>query len=72
MKLDREKLDMITSLPDESLWKIIQALGISSGIDLSNVSVGKNEIAKIRSALSVMTDNDITRAQEIIDEAKNK
>ena len=72
MKLDKEKLDQITALPDESLWKIIQALGVSSGIDLSRVAVGPEQIAKIRTALGVMTDEDISRATEIISEAKKK
>ncbi len=72
MKLDREKLDMLSNLPDESLWKIIQALGTSSGVDLSSVRVGPREISKIRRALSVMTDSDIDRAREIIDEAGKK
>ena len=72
MKLDKQKLDQITSLPDDSLWKIIQALGISSGIDLSSVSVSPSQIEKIRSALTYMTDSDIARATEIISEAKKK
>ena len=72
MKIDKEKLNQIASLPDESLWQIIRALGVSSGIDLSGVSVSKEQIAKIRSALGVVTDDDIARAKEIISDSKKK
>ena len=72
MKLDKDKLNQIAALPDESLWQIIRALGISSGIDLSSVNVTTAQIAKIRSALGIMTDDDISRATEIISAAKNK
>ena len=72
MKIDKEKLNQIASLPDESLWQIIRALGVSSGIDLSGVSVSREQIAKIRSALSVVTDDDIARAKEIISDSRKK
>lgn len=72
MKLDKEKLNQIASLPDESLWQIIRALGVSSGIDLSGVSVSREQIAKIRSALGVVTDDDISRAKEIISDSRKK
>ena len=72
MKIDKEKLNQIASLPDESLWQIIRALGVSSGIDLSGVSVSREQIAKIRSALGVVTDDDIARAREIISDSKKK
>lgn len=72
MKIDKEKLNQIASLPDESLWQIIRALGVSSGIDLSGVSVSREQISKIRSALGVVTDNDIARAKEIISDSKKK
>lgn len=72
MKIDKEKLNQIASLPDESLWQIIRALGVSSGIDLSGVSVSREQIAKIRSALGVVTDDDISRAKEIISDSRKK
>ena len=72
MKIDKEKLNQIASLPDESLWQIIRALGVSSGIDLSGVSVSREQIAKIRSALGIVTDDDIARAKEIISDSKKK
>ncbi len=72
MKLDKEKLNQIASLPDESLLQIIRALGVSSGIDLSSVSVSADQISKIRSALGIMTDDDIDRAMEIISKSRKQ
>ena len=70
MKLDRNTIQMITRMSDDHLWKIICALGVSSGIDLSGVSVDKNQLAKVRAALGQMTDSDISRATEIIANCK--
>ncbi len=70
MKLDKNTIQMITKMPDDHLWKIICALGISSGIDLSGVNVGPKELQKVRLALSQMTDEDIDRATEIISNCK--
>ncbi len=70
MKLDRNTIQMITKMSDDHLWKIICALGVSTGIDLSGVNVDKNQLAKVRAALTQMTDSDISRATEIIANCK--
>ena len=70
MKLDKNAIQMITRMSDDHLWKIICALGVSSGIDLSSVRVGPKELEKVRLALGQMTDSDIDRAMEIISKAK--
>lgn len=70
MKLDKNAIDKLTKLSDDHLWKIICALGVSSGIDLSGVNVGPREMENVRRALSQVTDNDIGRATEIISNCK--
>lgn len=70
MKLDKNTIQMITKMPDDNLWKIICALGVSSGIDLSGVRMDKNQLEKVRQALCQMTDADIDRATEIIANCK--
>ncbi len=70
MKLDKNTIDMITRMSDENLWRIICALGVSSGIDLSGVTVGPKEMQNVRKALSQMTDDDISRAIEIVENCK--
>ncbi len=70
MKLDKNTIQMITKMSDDHLWKIICALGVSSGIDLSEVKMDKAQLEKVRQALSQMTDADISRATEIIANCK--
>ncbi|MBQ8475249.1 MAG: hypothetical protein IJ499_06280 [Clostridia bacterium] len=70
MKLDKNDIDKLTMLSDDHLWKIICALGTSSGIDLSGVKVGSREMENVRKALSQVTDDDIGRATEIIANCK--
>ena len=70
MKLDKNTIDMLTRMSDENLWRIICALGVSSGIDLSGVTFGPKEMKNVRLALSQMTDDDISRAIEIVNNCK--
>jgi len=72
MKLDKKTLSMLTSLPDDSLWKIICAIASSSGFDLSNVHPKEDDLTKLRTALQSMTDSDISRATEILQSMKKQ
>ncbi len=72
MKIDKKTIDMLTSLPDESLWKMICAIGSAQGFDLSKMNVSTKDIEKLRTALGEMTDSDITRALEIFDSCKKQ
>lgn len=72
MKIDKKAVDMLSSLPDDSLWRVICSLGASSGLDLSGVSVTPAQLDKVRTALGSLTDDDISRAVEILDKFKGK
>ena len=72
MKIDKKTLDMLSALPDDSLWKMICAIGAQSGIDLSSLSVSPSDIAKLRCAMGSLNDCDIGRAVEILEDAKKK
>lgn len=72
MKIDKKTLDMLSALPDESLWKIICAIGSQSGIDLSKVRIKEGEMDKLRSAMATLTDEDIDRASEILSSCKKQ
>lgn len=72
MKIDKNAVNKISSLSDDKLWRVICALGSSSGIDLSTVRVTPTELDKVRLAMSQLTDNDIVRATEIIDACKKQ
>ena len=72
MKIDKKTLDMLSSLPDDSLWKMIVTIGNASGIDLSRVRVRPEELQKLRYAMGSLTDEDIGRASEILNSAKKQ
>ncbi|MBQ3528534.1 MAG: hypothetical protein IJA52_08290 [Clostridia bacterium] len=72
MKIDKKTLDMLSSLPDDSLWKMIVTIGNASGIDLSRVRVRPEELQKLRYAMGNLTDEDIGRASEILNSAKKQ
>lgn len=72
MKINKNTVDKISSLSDDKLWRVICALGSSSGIDLSTVKVTPAELDKVRLAMSKLTDDDIVRATEIINSCKKQ
>lgn len=72
MKIDKKTLDMLSALPDDSLWKMVCTIGASNGLDLSGMNVSQKDMQKLRVALGQVTDADIGRALEIIHSAKKK
>ncbi len=72
MKIDKKTIDMLSSLPDDSLWRMIVAIGSSQGFDLSGMNVRPEDISKLRSAMGTLTDSDISRALEIMESAKKQ
>lgn len=69
MKIDKATVDRLLKQNDEQLWRTIQLIASSSGLNLSGVNRPK-DLSKLRSALSSMTDGDIKRATEIIESYK--
>ena len=92
MKIDKKTVDMLSTLPDDALWRVICSLcapfsprspaktGVTlpmslcagNGLDLSEVKVTGADLDKVRSALRSLTDDDIARAVEILDNFKNQ
>ena len=72
MKIDKKTVDMLSTLPDDALWRVICSLCAGNGLDLSGVKVTGVELDKVRSALCSLTDDDIARAVEILDNFKNQ
>lgn len=72
MILDKNTLEKILRLPDDQLLTVIRALAKESGIDISNLNIGKNQLDSIRKALSSATPEDVSRAADIIRGYKNK
>ena len=72
MKIDKKSVDMLSTLPDDALWRVICSLCAGNGLDLSEVKVTGADLDKVRSALCSLTDDDIARAVEILDNFKNQ
>lgn len=70
MTLDKNSINMLLSLDDAHLATIIRQLAQKSGIPADSLKLGPQELASIRSALSMATDGDISRAAELINSFK--
>lgn len=68
MKIDKKTVDKILTLNDDQLWKIIQAVASKSGVD-KNLDRPK-DMSKIRSTLSSLSEDDITRITELFKKGK--
>ncbi len=62
MKLDRNAVNALLSLDDEQLKAVIRGLAARSGVDLGAFHISEGDIASVRRALSMATDEDISRA----------
>lgn len=66
MKIDKKTIDMLCNMPDERLWGTLKLVASANGINLSGKRMTPRDIAKLRCALSSVTEQDLTRAEEII------
>lgn len=68
MKIDKKNVDKILTLNDDQLWKIIQAVASRSGIDKSLER--PKDMTKIRTTLSSLSEDDVTRITELFKKGK--
>lgn len=71
MKIDKKMIDKVLSLNDEQLWKTIQLVASKSGLNTVKNLEKPKDMSKIRSTLSGLNDEDITRVTELIKKGKN-
>lgn len=71
MTLDKNSIEMLLRLDDAHLALIIKKLAADAGIPTQNLKLGKNELDGIRSALTMASDGDISKAAELIEKFKN-
>lgn len=64
MTLDRNAVDKLLSLNDRQLALVIKKLTAEAGIDPAMLQINTSNIAAVRAALSVATDEDLQRAAE--------
>ena len=66
MQINKKTIDMLLSLNDKQLMETVNMITRKSGIDLSTFNITKNDIESIRKGLKNATDEDIKKAQEIL------
>ena len=71
MNLDKNSINMLLALDDEHLSVVIRQLAASAGINANSINLGEKELRSIRHALSIATEEDISRAAELLKNFKN-
>jgi hypothetical protein len=66
MKIDEKTINMILKMSDDRLWQTIQYAVGKSGSDILKNAKRPDDMSKIRSALSSLTNKDIDRVTEIL------
>ena len=66
MKLDRSAVRRLLALNDAQLQALITRLAGENGIDLAGFAIRPDDIASVRRALEMATDEDIRTAAEQI------
>ena len=66
MTLDKNSIDMLLRLDDAHLALIIKKLASDAGLPTDTLNLGKNELMAVRSALSMATNGDISKATELL------
>ncbi len=69
MKIDKNTVDKLLRQNDDQLWRTVQMIAAQGGVNLSGVGRPR-DLSRLRSALSTMTENDISRAMEIVNSYK--
>ncbi|MBQ7379060.1 MAG: hypothetical protein IJW70_05200 [Clostridia bacterium] len=64
MTLDRNAVDRLLALNDKQLALVIKKLTAEAGIDPAALQINASNIAAVRAALSMATDEDLKRAAE--------
>ena len=70
MKLDRNAVRRLLALNDAQLKALITRLAGESGIDLAGISICPDDIASVRRALEMATDEDINLAAQQIEQMR--
>ena len=71
MKIDKKMLDKVLTLNDDQLWKAIQLVASKSGLNTVKNLERPKDMSKIRTTLSGINDDDITRISELLKKGKS-
>ena len=70
MKIDKSKLDAMSALSDEELWKKIREIAGEKGIKMPENAPSSAELSKVRSALSEADKLNLPKAMRIVNNLK--
>lgn len=70
MKITKKQIDMVCALPDDALRQLIKSLAANSGFDVSGLCKTPADTEKLRSILRGMSEEDISRAAELLTKQK--
>ena len=70
MKLDQNSVRRLLALNDAQLRALITRLAGENGIDLAGFTICPNDIASVRRALEMATDEDISKAAKQIEQLR--
>lgn len=71
MTLDKNTLEKLLNLPDESLILIIKRLAKEKGLNIEDLKIKKEQLDLLRKGLMNASDSDITHIMELFKD-KNK
>ncbi len=71
MILDKNSVELLLRLGDDQLISVIKRLAASAGVDVSTLQITPTQLAGIRQALSIATDEDLRQASELLQNFKN-
>ena len=61
MNFDKKSLSKLLALSDEKLIKVLKEIATETGVNAENLTITKNDIMKIRTFLSVASEDDILK-----------
>ena len=64
MNFNKKAISQLLTLDDESLVGVIKGIAIEAGVDPSKISLKSSDVANIRAALSVASNEDIAKFAE--------
>ena len=70
MKLDRNAVNRLLALNDAQLSALIRRLAGENGIDLAGIAIRPDDIASVRRALQMASDEDIGLAAQQIEQLR--
>ena len=65
MQIDQKMLNRLLSMDDEHLAQLIQSVAIEAGIDPAQIGLTQQNLADIRQALGVASEQDLQQINDI-------